>query len=1392
MNVQLHPSDRLYKLMFLCLLCLFTLQGKANAIAVKDVSTQGSFPLVASGKAAQLVVDPNEEELISIVANAFSKDIELVTDARPEVVNLIQKDNFPVIIGTLGKSSLINQLESAGKIQTTEVKGKWETFCISVVNNPFEDVEQALIIYGSDPRGTAFGVFELSRMIGVSPLVWWADVTPKKRQELYITQGNSIFGPPSVQYRGLFINDEDWGMKPWAAQNMDTDIKDIGPRTYEKVFELILRLKSNYIWPAMHDCTKAFWYYKENPELARKYHIVLGSAHCEQMLRNNVDEWTNNFKLEYPGVTRGEWNWATNRNQITRYWADRVQESKDHDAIYTLGMRGIHDSGMPGYSNDNDKKNALKDIINVQRSMFQTYQGRPANEVPQIFCPYKEALTLYRLGIDLADDVTLLWSDDNYGYIRQLSNPQEQLRSGAGGVYYHFSYWGWPEDFLWLASTPPALTVFELMKAYQLNCKKIWLINVGDIKPQEYELQFAMDFAWNVNCINMEDANSYARQWSDETFGEGFADEIYDIKKEYYRLVSAGKPEHVSNTSYTTQEMERRLMSYDSLVNRVNELESKIPIELKDAYFQLITYQIEAAAAMDMKVLGARLSFEYGNQGRKDEALDMASRSIQAFQKIIALTNQYNHGISGGKWNGMMDYAPRALSKFYEEVVITSEQAKENTGIPAIADTMVIIPAGSYKSVNENGHKFLTMNGLGVEANALTVWPLNMTTYTASNIQSAPYAEYSVTVKKGSNTIDVRCLPTFPLYQELQLRFAASIDNGTPTFFNIKNEAESAAWASNILRGYANGVLTYESTTHKTITLRIYFPDAGLVVSSIHVTSTEEDPLTNLIKNPSFEYSSEGVLNDGTTVRGYPYGWETTRNLSGNSYGINNDMVNIAGRNACWINSTPMPQNFELYQTIKDLPAGEYVVRCRLAAFSDKLTNIRLFANNDVQYYGAKENYISNLTTGEINTFANYVPVSTSLLREMAVKVTVLKGEDLKLGIRSSNLNSNGTRATDQSGWFKVDHFRLESIKLYEDGYLKNRLDSLVKVAEELYGTTEGGSKIGQYPVETRTVFNQAIQSARTVLNNQSATEKSILQASSAIETAIESYRGSVITATSFIVNPSFEYKAKGVLNDGSTVRGTPYGWTDTGGLLLNAQGNKSWGINNDAQNIAGANCCWYLSTPMPEQFELYQVIEGLPSGEYELSCRMVTTAGFISTQRLFANDNVQYFGFSSDYSPLNLDENENATFAGWTATGANFLKDMSVHVTLKTNEPLKIGIRSSNKKADGSSATNDMSGWFKVDHFLLKLLKAGDDDVKVQEQKQSKSYLVGLEKEIYVNVGNNLKTGTVKIFTLQGNLILTQHITNQECYIAMPQGTYMVQLITDGKREKSEVIIVH
>jgi hypothetical protein len=1014
-----------------------------NSITVVHTNEAGSFPVVKSGKAADIIVDEHDAEVVQIAAEALAKDIELITSVKPIVQHSVI-ENTPILLGTLGSSTQIDELANRGKISIAEVEDKWETFGIALVSNPFEDVSKALVIYGSDPRGTAFGVFEFSKMIGVSPWVWWADVTPESFPEIYITGESAIFGPPSVQYRGLFINDEDWGLQPWAAKNMDPGIRnngtkgDIGPNTYERVFELMLRLKANYIWPAMHECTKAFWYYKENPELARKYQIVLGSSHAEPMLRNNVDEWVNNFREEY-GKASGDWNWATNRNNIFTYWTDRAIESRNNDAVYTIGMRGVHDSGLPGYSGDENKKNALKDIIATQRNILSDNLDKPASSIPQIFCPYKETLTLYRLGLNLADDVTIAWVDDNHGYIRQLSNPSEQQRSGGAGIYYHISYWGDPEDYLWLSSTSPTLISYELSKAYALNTKKLWVINVGDIKPAEMEFQFAMDLAWDVEAWTPEKAHEYAKHWASETFGEEFSDSIAAIKETYYRLSASAKPEHVHLVQFTDSEIEQRIAEYQHLIERVQHLEAGIPERLKDAFFQLIQYPMEGAAEMNKKILGARISKKMALRG-DIEALNIANEVRDAFSNIVRLTLKYNTGIADWKWNGMMNYAPRGRSQFNLPDLPTKSSINDQILPDETMVNKVIIRADQYSNKSENGQSFKLMKGLGIGAHSMTVWPLNLKTYSSSDIQTAPFIEYQVPVQKGSNTISIQCLPTFPLYSGLKLRYAVSIDNTSPVFVDLETAEFSGAWSKNVLRGFAEGNHMYESSETKNISIRVYFPDPGLVLSSLTVSNELVSPYTELMSNPSFELKAAGVLNDGSTVRGKPYGWEQKGTVPGNSFGINNDMSNLNGNNGCWynVNQSPyaMPADFELYQEVSDLPAGEYVIRCRLAVMNGHMTNVRLFANQNVQYYGKESDYPNNLTEGENNSFAGWTGVSgmsKALLNEMVVMLSLEEGENLKLGIRSSNLKGDGSigigkDASNVHGGFKVDHFRIEKI----------------------------------------------------------------------------------------------------------------------------------------------------------------------------------------------------------------------------------------------------------------------------------------------------------------------------------------------------------------------------
>lgn len=819
-------------------LALPAVYAQRGSIRVTEKAEKGSFALLAAGKAASIVTDAADAEVTQIAAAALSDDIATLTGIKPVLLHEAAPAKPSIVIGTLGRSAMIDRLASLGLIQTDSVKGKWETFSITVTSNPLNKTGRMLVIFGSDPRGTAFGVFELSKMLGVSPWVWWADVTPARRQNLYISGGAGIIGPPSVKYRGFFINDEDWGMRPWAAKNMDKDLKDIGPKTYERVFELMLRLKANYLWPAMHPGTKAFWYYKENPELARKYAIIMGSSHHEPMLRDTEFEWNENYKEEY-GKDHGEWRYDTNRDEIYRFFDDRVKQAVNNEAIYTVGMRATKDGGMPGPSATEGKVKILEQVIHDQREILEKRLKKPANEVPQVFCPYKEVLDLYRAGLKVPEDVTITWVDDNHGYIRQLPDEEEQKRSGGSGVYYHFSYWGLPQDYLWLCSTSPVLTSFEMSKAYDQNARTIWVYNVGDIKPAELELQFGMDLAWNVKAWGPEKAHSYPAYWASETFGKEFGERIGRIKETYYRLAASAKPEHLNWVSFTPDEIQTRLKEYQQLAAEAHRLAREIPERLQVAYFELIDYPVQAACSMNEKMLYARESLRLMNSNQA-LAREYAAKAEKAYENIQTLTKKYNAEIAGGKWNGMMDAHPRGREIFNMPKVAPAETPADGTaGKTETVPSEFVLPAARYIKSNPGSKQLKLVPGLGYTGEGLAVLPLMIKTFSEKDISNAPYADFKLPVKKGNNKIEVRCLPTFPLNPGMLLRYALSVNGSKPEFVNIASLAETKEWSSNVLRGFSKGNSIYQSNRDEEVTVRVYFPDPGLVVNALGVTYSD-------------------------------------------------------------------------------------------------------------------------------------------------------------------------------------------------------------------------------------------------------------------------------------------------------------------------------------------------------------------------------------------------------------------------------------------------------------------------------------------------------------------------------------------------------------------------
>lgn len=640
----------------------------------KSWGVKKPFTLVNNEESASLSVNEKEAPVVQTAISLLQSDVNFITGKKLDIVRQEDRKNSRthLIIGTLGISGAVDRLIKDGLINVDSIRNGWEAFMLKTIeweNTP------TLVVVGSDSRGTAYGVLELSRKIGVSPWHYFADMPAEKRTELTLPDIDTI-QKPSVQYRGIFLNDEDWGFMPWATETCDPYSAKgaIGPKTYEKVFELLLRLKANTLWPAMHECTVPFYLVKGNREMADKYGIIVGTSHCEPMMRCALGEWDKK--------KRGAYNYPDNRNNVLDFWKERVVELKKSDNIFTIGMRGLHDSMMEGVNTTDEYKEYLDKVIKDQRRLLSENLQEDVTKIPQVFIPYKEVLDVYDSGLNVPEDVTLIWCDDNYGYIRRLSNEEEQKRSGGAGVYYHISYWGRPHDYLWLTSTSPGLIYTEMKRAYDHGAGKMWILNVGDFKVAEYLSEFFLDLAWDIHAVNELTVFDHLFRWNERMFGEELAPGLTEAMKKYYHLAAIRKPEHmgwnrveegkypgltsVADTEYNPlfhNELENRMNAYHELAVIVRQLKDKLPAEKKDAYFELIEYPVVASAQMNLKWLNAQMARHYSLTDSIASARH-AAWSLNAYKEIESLTHQYNKDIAGGKWDKVMSMAPRNLPVF--------------------------------------------------------------------------------------------------------------------------------------------------------------------------------------------------------------------------------------------------------------------------------------------------------------------------------------------------------------------------------------------------------------------------------------------------------------------------------------------------------------------------------------------------------------------------------------------------------------------------------------------------------------------------------------------------------------------------------------------------------
>jgi endo-1,4-beta-D-glucanase Y len=637
--------------------------GESSAIEPSVGFTKGEngFPLSASGKSAPLCVSSRDYPGVIRAVSLFQNDVGSVTGARPPVV----RDSVPhareiVLIGTLGKNPLIDGLVDGKKLDVRGIAGQWETSLVQTVEHPFPGVDRALVIAGSDKRGTIFGMFGISGRIGVSPWYWWGDVPVRHHNALFVRPGRHSDGPPSVKYRGIFLNDEMHDLTKWVNATyggvpegkdppVPAGVAMYGHRFYERVFELLLRLKANYLWPAMWN--NAFNEDDpENPKLADEYGIVMGTSHQEPMLRAQK-EWDRRYLR-----TLGTWNYATHADALETFWREGIRRNRSYESIITMGLRGANDTPMaPGGPEANMA--LLERIVGVERTILAQEMNRDVTQVPQAWCLYKEVLEFYNAGMRVPDDVTLLWPDDNWGNIRRLPTAEERNRGGGAGIYYHFDYHGGPRSYQWINANPLPKIWDQMSLAIQYGADRIWIVNVGHLKGYEFPIEYFMSLAWNAKRWTGGNAGEFARHWAEREFGAASAPAIADLVSTYSLYNGRRKPELLEPATYSLtnyNEAERVVMDFKGVASRADSVYRTLPQGTRDAFYELLLFPSRASALVNELYMYAGMNALYARQGRS-ATNETAAKVRSLFAADTALMGEFNRKLAGGKWNHFMD-----------------------------------------------------------------------------------------------------------------------------------------------------------------------------------------------------------------------------------------------------------------------------------------------------------------------------------------------------------------------------------------------------------------------------------------------------------------------------------------------------------------------------------------------------------------------------------------------------------------------------------------------------------------------------------------------------------------------------------------------------------------
>ena len=812
-------------LVFLQLTVMLPLVAEAQFSdnCISAVKEENSFTLFDTEKIAPIVIDEEDFSGVAMVADWFIADLNLVSGKSGAIYrNALPETNEIILVGTLGKNRWIDQLVEAGKIDISEFEGQWERSLTQVVENPFPGINKALILAGSDKRGTIYAMLNLSRDMGVSPWYWWADVPVEPKDAFYVKAGRFITESPKVKYRGIFLNDEEPALGNWAREKFG----GINHKFYVHVFELVLRLRGNFMWPAMWG--KAF--YDDDPEnglLADKLGIVMGTSHHEPLGR---------AQAEWHRYGSGPWDYTKNEKVLKDFWEKGMQRNKDYETLVTVGMRGDGDEAMEEGTNIA----LLERIVKDQRKIIREVTGKKPEETPQVWALYKEVQDYYDKGMRVPDDVTLLLCDDNWGDVRKLPDINAPKHEGGFGMYYHFDYVGGPRNSKWINVTQIQRVWEQMNLSYSHGVDRLWVVNVGDLKPMEFPISFFLDMAWDPSQFNPQNLYAYTLSWSRQQFGEKYAEEAARIINLYTKYNHRVTPELLDDKTYSLEnynEFERVRDDYCNLAFDALRLYNIIPNEYKDAFDQLVLFPTNATANL-YEMYYAVAKNKRLVEDRDLEANTWADVAEACFKRDSLLTVHYNQQIAGGKWNHMMDQI-RIGYTYWQEPRKAKMPDVERLLLPEVLNTdMIFKEADGYVSIEAENYqkakgsetiRWEVIPDLGKTTSAITTFPQNA--YPKENDEI--YLEYAIDFGSiGDFDVSVLVSPTLNFNANKGLRYAVSFDGEAEQIvnFNGNYRGELGPWQTRRIIKTTTKHKIEKAGVHR---LRVRVLEPGIVIQKI-------------------------------------------------------------------------------------------------------------------------------------------------------------------------------------------------------------------------------------------------------------------------------------------------------------------------------------------------------------------------------------------------------------------------------------------------------------------------------------------------------------------------------------------------------------------------------